>query len=68
MIRRDHLFPGHGDAAEALALAREQLQPEFLLEELQLLADTRLGGIQPFGGRGDVQAVVGDRQQVFELL
>ena len=63
-----HLLTGSGNVAEALALARKQLQTQFLLEELQLFADAGLGRVQAFRGRSDVQPVVGDRQQVFELL
>ena len=63
-----HLLTGSGNVAEALALARKQLQTQFLLEELQLFADAGLGRVQAFRGRSDVQTVVGDRQQVFELL
>jgi hypothetical protein len=64
----DHLFAGGRDAAQALALAREQLHPELLLEELELLADPRLRRVQLFRCLRDIQPVVDDRQQIFQLL
>ena len=63
-----YLLAGGGNAAEALALARKQLQTQFFLKELQLFAHAGLGRVEAFRGRRDVEPVVCDRQQVFELL
>ena len=57
-----------GHAAEALSLAHEQLQPEFFLEQLQLFAHPRLRRVQPFSSCSDVQPVVDNRKQIFQLL
>ncbi len=46
-----------GGPRQRAALALEQLEAEFLLQELQLAADSRLRGVQLPRGRGDVQAV-----------
>ncbi len=64
----DDLLARSSDSAQALALARKQLQSQLLLEQLQLFADPRLRRIEPLGRGGYVQPVVDDRQQVFELL
>ena len=64
----DDLIAGRGDAAQALALARKQLQPEFFFEQLELLADTRLRRVQTLGSRRDVQPVIDNRKQILELL
>ena len=64
----DDLAAGRRDRGQALALAREELHAELGLELLQLLADAGLAREQPFGGRRDVQAAVGDADEVLELL
>src|SRR5690606_515459 len=64
----DDEIAGRRDPVEALALTGEQLNPELLFQELELLADARLRGVEAIGGGRDVEAVVDDRQQVFQLL
>jgi hypothetical protein len=71
-----HDYPGTFDdpvagvryAVEALSLAREQLQAQFFLEQLELFADARLRRIHAIRGRGDIEAVVNDSEQILELL
>ncbi len=48
----DHLTASHGDGVQALALAREQAEAEFIFQLLELLADAGLGGMDTFGGDG----------------
>ena len=56
------------NANQALALAREYLHTELLLQLPQLLADARLAGVQAFCGRRNVEAVIHNAKQVFELF
>ena len=43
-------------------------QAEFFLEQLELFADPRLRRVQPFCRCSDVQPVIDDRKQIFQLL
>jgi hypothetical protein len=53
---------------KALALALEELKSEFLLQELELFTDAGLGCVQSIGSRSDIETVVDDSEQIFELL
>jgi hypothetical protein len=59
-----HVLAGGRDRFEAAALALEQQEAEFILELLELLGQARLGGVDALGGQGDVEAGVGDGDQV----
>ncbi len=64
----DDLLAGLRDAREIAAFALEDLEAELVLEQLDLLADTGLRGVQrPRGGR-DVEAVLHDGGEVAELV
>ena len=58
---------GGRDGNQRFALARKYLYADFLLELPELLADTWLARIQAICGRRDIQAVVHDTEQVFQL-
>ena len=62
-----HALAGGGDRFQAAALAREQLEAEFVLELLELLGQAGLGGVHALGGQGDVEAGIGDGDEVAEL-
>jgi hypothetical protein len=64
----DHFPAGRGDGRQALALAGEELHAKLLLQQLELLADSRLARIQAVSGGRDVEATVGNGHQVPELL
>ncbi len=57
-----------GGARERSSFALEQLEPEFLLEQLELAADAGLRSMQLPGGGSDVQAVFMNGDQVAQLL
>jgi hypothetical protein len=57
-----------GNTAEAFPFASEQLHAELFFKQFQLLADSGLAGIHALGRRGDIQTIVDNRQEVFELL
>ena len=61
-------WPGGGDAREIAALAHEDLKAELVLEQLDLLADPGLRGMQLLGGRGDVETALGDGGEVTQLV
>src|SRR5699024_7245209 len=63
----DDLMPGGRDRAQALALACKQLESEFAFELLELLADARLRGVDALGGEGDVEAGIGNRNDITQL-
>ena len=63
----DHPHAGRGDALQAAALATEQLEAEFVLQLLELLGQARLGGMHALGRLGDVQAGIGDGDEVAQL-
>ena len=54
--RFQHLLARLGDAAQALAMAREDVDAELFLELEDGLADAGLRGVQRLGGLGQVQA------------
>jgi hypothetical protein len=64
----DDLLSCRGGPAKTSAIAYEELQAEFLLEQSELLAHAGLRREELFRRSRDVQAVVGDREQVPELL
>ncbi len=64
----DDLLAGRSNAVQALPFAHKQLQPEFFLEQFQLLADTGLRREQLLSSCRYIQTVVDDRKQVFQLL
>ena len=62
-----HVAAGVGHRVEALALAHEQLEAQLVLKLAQLLAQAGLGGVDALGGQRDVEAGVGDGNQVAQL-
>jgi hypothetical protein len=50
------------------AVAHEDLKAELVLEQLDLLAHARLGGVQLLGGRSDVETALRDGGEVSELV
>ena len=71
MIRRARLTtcsPARVIRFRLLPFLREQLQAEFFFKQLELLADARLRSVKAIGGGRNVQAIIDNRQQVFELL
>ena len=64
----DDLLAGRGDAGEVAALADEDLEAQLVLEQLDLLADPGLGGMQLLGRGGDVQPALRDGGQVTQLV
>ena len=64
----NHLSPAAVTPSEAFALAGEYLHAQFFLEQLELLADAGLRRVQALSSGRDVQAVVDDRKQIFQLL
>src|SRR6185295_19089527 len=54
-------------ADQRAALPFEQLEAELVLEQLQLLADTRLRGVQHARGLGNVEIVLGNRHEISQL-
>ena len=63
-----HLLARLGHRHHALAVANKHLNAQFVFQQADLLADARLGGVQGFGGFRDVQALLGDFDQITELL
>ena len=55
---RDNSLASARYTIETFAFAAEKLESEFFLEQLELLADTRLRRIQTIGGSRNIQAVV----------
>ncbi len=64
----DDLLPGGSDARQVAAVADEDLETELVLEQLDLLADARLRRVQLLGRRRDVEAGLGDRGEVAQLV
>jgi hypothetical protein len=56
----DHLLPGRRDPCEIAPVAHEDLEPELVLEQLDLLADARLRGVELLRRGGDVETGLGD--------
>ncbi len=65
---RDDDRAGRRKLGEPLALADEDFDAELVLELADLLADSRLRRVERFRGVRDVEAVIDDRAEVFELL
>ena len=65
---RDDFLARVGGARQRAALALEQLEAEFLLQQLELAADSGLRGVQLPRGRGDVQAVFMNCHEIAQLL
>ena len=64
---REDMRAGGGDRFEAAAPACEQQETEFVLELLELLGQAGLRGVDAFGGEGDVEAGIGDGNEIAEL-
>jgi hypothetical protein len=64
----DDLLPCLRDAREVAPVAHEDLEAEFVLEQLDLLADARLRRVQLLRGRRDVEAGLGDGGEVTQLM
>ena len=64
----DHRFAGRRDRRDALAGANEDADAELVLELAHLLAHARLRREQRCGGVRHVEAVVGDRAEIAQLL
>ena len=65
---RQHRPSGLGHPDQALAIANEDLDPQFVLQRLDLLADSGLGGEERLGRRGHVQVAARDFGHIAELL
>src|SRR5438552_2850646 len=59
---------GRRGPRQGAALALEQLKTQFLLQQFQLTADPRLGGVQLARRGRDVEAVFMNRHEVAQLL
>lgn len=64
----DDLLAGGCDLEEITAGAAEYLESQLFFQQFQLLADTGLGSVKPLGSGRDIQAVLGHRGKIFELL
>ena len=64
----DDVFPRRGDAREVFAAAGEDLDAQLVLQQANLLADARLGGIEALSRRRDVQIVMRHFPDVAQLL
>ncbi len=64
----DHLLARRRDAREIASLAHEDLEAELVLEQLDLLADARLRGVQLLRRRRDVQPALGDGGEIAKLV
>ena len=64
----EHRLARLGDAGEALAAALEDGDPEFFLEQNDLLRDARLRGVQHLGRLRDIESLAPDFDDVAELL
>ena len=65
---RDDLLAWLGHRHEPLAVAREHLDAELVLEGADLLRDAGLRGVQRLGRVGDVQSASHDLGQIAKLL
>jgi hypothetical protein len=65
---RDHRPPRLGDRQQALAAALENDDSEFVLEQLDLLGNPGLRGMQRFRRLGNVEATARDFDEIAELL
>ena len=64
----DDTFAGRGHPGQVLAAAGEDLDPQLVFEQADLLADAGLRGIETLGRGGYVQVVVGDFPDISQLL
>ena len=60
--------PAGRDAREIAPLAHEDLEAQLVLEQLDLLADARLRGVQLLRGGRDVQAALRHRREIAQLV
>ena len=60
----DDLLPFRGNAREIAPLTHEDLEAELVFQQLDLLADARLRGVQLLCRRGDVEAALRHRGEV----
>ncbi len=65
---RNDFLAGAGGPGQRTALALEQLKAQFLLQKLELPADSGLRRVQLARGRGYVEAVFMDCHQIAQLL
>jgi len=49
-------------------MSNEQLHAQFLFKQAELLTDTRLRRVEAVCSHRDIQSIVGDRNEVSELL
>ena len=68
MARSITCWPGGRHARQVAAVTHEDLESEFVLEQLDLLADARLRGVQLLGRGGDVEAGLRDGCEITELV
>ena len=64
----DDGFARLGDFDHSLAVADEYFHTEFLLQQSDLLGNSRLGRMQRQGGVGYIQALPNDLDQIAQLL
>ncbi len=64
----DDLLARRSDAGEIAALARENLEAQFILKQLDLLAHPRLGGMQFLGSSRYVKSALGHGREVAQLV
>jgi hypothetical protein len=62
------MAPRLGDGHQTLALAAEDLDPEFVLQLADLLGDARLGGEERLGRRRDIESLTRDLLDIAQLL
>ena len=63
-----HHLPGLGDAGKALAAALENGHPELVLEQLDLLGNARLRGIERLRRLRNIESLALDFDDVTQLL
>ncbi len=61
-------FARLGDRDDALAVAHEDLNTQFLFQQFDLLADAGLRGVQRAGGIRDIQSLAHDLVEETQLL
>src|SRR5258708_24615953 len=64
----DHLLTRRRYPRQVAPFAHEYLEPELVLEQLDLLAHTGLGGMQLLGSRGDVETALGHCSEITQLM
>ncbi len=64
----DDLLARRGDPGEVASFAGEDLKAQLILQQLDLLADSGLRGMQLLGGRRYVKSTLGHGRQVAQLV